>query len=76
MIARWDIQAIRALIQNGRSAVDVNYALRKPKFTKSHITRKFFTSINVPKILFERFIQLISVLISARINCLKKRVVK
>ena len=25
--------------------------LKKAKFTKSHITRKFFTSINAPKIL-------------------------
>ena len=35
MIARWNIQAIRALIQNGRPVVAVNYALRKPNLLKA-----------------------------------------
>ena len=35
MIARWNIQAIRALIQNGRSAVAVNYALGKQNLLKA-----------------------------------------
>ena len=35
MIARWNIQAIRALIQNGRAAVAVNYAPRKPNLLKA-----------------------------------------
>ena len=35
MIARWNIQAIRALIQNGRYALAVNYAIRKPNLPKA-----------------------------------------
>ena len=35
MIARWNIQAIRALIQNGKSAVAVNYSVRKPNLLKT-----------------------------------------
>ena len=68
MIARWNIQAIRAFIQNGRSAVAVNYALRKPNLLKAiSLENSLLRSFE-----FERFNQLISVLISARINCLKR----
>ena len=76
MIARWNIQAIHALIQNGRYAVAVNYALRKPNLQKAISLEILYFDKCAQNFEFERFNQLLSVLISARINCLKKRAVK